>query len=135
DLWWGGMLLSLFPLHALALVVSRPDSMQSGIVLLRYCIPLVPVSLLLAACGLESGLEAMAARISLRPAAQALIGVALAAALCLAGPLPQCYIAPNNFTSHGAYQHHYERIDWSRSFYSDLTPANFPLRTTIRVEE
>lgn len=135
DLWWGCMLLSLFPLHALALVISRPDSVQSAIVLLRYCIPLVPVSLLLAACGLETGLEALAARVSLRPTAQGLIGFALVAALCLGGPLPQCYIAPNNFTSHGAYQHHYERIDWSRSFYSDLTPANFTLRTAIRAEE
>ena len=47
------MLVSLYPLHALALMLSRPDSAQSAIVLTRYCIPLVPVSLLFAAGGLK----------------------------------------------------------------------------------
>jgi len=55
--------------------------------------------------------------------------------LAATGPLPQCYVAPNNFTAHGAYQHHYGTIDWRRSFYSDLTPANFPWVTTVRVDE
>ena len=42
---------------------------------------------------------------------------------------------PNNFTSHGAYQHRYGGIDWHRSFYSDFTPAGFLLTTTIRADE
>ena len=52
--WFGWMLVSLYPLHALALVLSRPDSAQSAIVLTRYCIPLVPVSLLFVACGIQA---------------------------------------------------------------------------------
>jgi hypothetical protein len=56
-------------------------------------------------------------------------------ALAFTGPLPQTYVAPNNFTSHGAYQHHYGPINWSRSFYSDFTPADFTLITTIRADE
>ena len=133
--WFGGMLISLYPLHALALILSQPNSAQSAILLIRYCIPLVPVSLLFVACGIQSTLEAIAARATLRPALQTLAVLACVAALLLAGPLPQCYIAPNGFTSHGAYQHRYGRIDWRRSFYSDFTPVGFPLTTTIRVDE
>ena len=133
--WFGGMLVSLYPLHALALIFSRPDSAQSAILLVRYCIPLVPVSLLFVACGIQSALEMIAARATLRPALQSLLAFACVGALVLVGPLPQCYVAPNNFTSHGAYQHRYGRIDWQKSFYSDFTPADFTLTTTIRVDE
>jgi hypothetical protein len=133
--WFGGMLVSLYPLHVLALLLSRPDSAQSAIMLVRYCIPLVPVSLLLVACGIQRTLEAIAARVKLRPASQILIAAACVAALAFSGPLPQTYVAPNNFTSHGAYQHHYDRINWGQSFYSDFTPADFKLTTTIRADE
>jgi hypothetical protein len=133
--WFGGMLVSLYPLYALALILSRPNSVQSAIVLARYCIPLVPVSLLFVSCGIQAALEAIAARVTLRPALQTLTALACAAAMAAAGPLPQCYVAPNNFTSHGAYQHRYGQMDWSRSFYSDLTPAGFALTTIIRAEE
>lgn len=133
--WFGLTLVSLYPLHALALLLSRPDCAQSAIVLARYCIPLVPVSLLFVACGMQSVLEFLAARLALRPALQIVLAVAAVAALLVAGPLPQTYLAPNNFTNHGAYQHRYAPIDWRRSFYSDLTPANFTLVTTVRADE
>jgi hypothetical protein len=93
------------------------------------------VSLLFVACGIQAMLEAIAARATLRPALQTVTALACVATLVLAGPLPQCYIAPNGFTSHGAYQHRYGQIDWLHSFYSDFTPAGYPLTTTIRVDE
>ncbi len=133
--WFGVVLIALYPLHVGALLLSRPDAAQSAIVLARYCLPLLPVSLLLAACGFFSALEVIGARVALRPAVVAAVGLAGVAALALTGPLPQCYVAPNNFTSHGAYQHRYGLIDWRRSFYSQLTPPDFPLVTTIRVDE
>jgi hypothetical protein len=133
--WFGGLLVSLYPLHILALVISRPESAQSAIMLARYCIPLAPVTLLFAACGLQLLLETMAARARLQPALQTVIRFACVAALAAAGPLPQCYFSPNSFTSHGAYQHRYSLIDWRRSFYSDFTPAGFRLVTTIRADE
>ncbi len=133
--WFGWMLVSLYPLHALALLFSRPDSAQAAIVLVRYSISLVPVSLLLAACGIQSILEMIAARAALRPALQSLLALAFVGALALAGPLPQTYVVPNNFTSHGAYQQRYGRIEWQRSFHSDLTPADFTLNTRIRADE
>jgi hypothetical protein len=133
--WFGWMLVSLFPLHVLALLFSRPDSAQSAIVLVRYSIPLVPVSLLFVACGIQAALDAVAARVEFRPALQNLIAAVCVAALVLAGPLPQCYVTPNNFTSHGAFQHRYGRIDWSHSFHSDLTPPDFTLNTVIQANE
>ncbi|MGA2246371.1 MAG: glycosyltransferase family 39 protein [Verrucomicrobiota bacterium] len=135
NAWFGGMLICLYPLHAAALMVSRPDSAQAAIVLVRYCIPLVPVSLLFVACGLQAVLEFMAARLALRTAVQVVAGLSLITVLVSAGPLLPCYAAPNNFTSHGAYQHAYGPIDWHRSFYSDLTPPGSTLVTTIRVDE
>jgi Dolichyl-phosphate-mannose-protein mannosyltransferase len=133
--WFGGMLVSLFPLHLLALLLSRPDSSQSAIVLVRYSIPLVPVSLLFVACGIQAGLDFIAARTEFRPALQSLIAFACISALLATGPLPQCYVTPNNFTSHGAFQHRYGRINWSQSFSSDLTPPGFTLNTVIQAEE
>jgi Dolichyl-phosphate-mannose-protein mannosyltransferase len=135
NLWFGVTLLSLYPLHALALMFSRPDGTQSAIVLARYCIPLVPVSLLLVACGLQTALTFLNRQVVLRPASQILLASAGIGALLFGGPLPRTYTAPNNFTSHGAYQHRYAPVDWSQSFYSDLTPADFTLVTTIRADE
>ena len=133
--WFGGMLVSLFPLHVLALLLSRPDSAQSALLLVRYCIPLVPVSLLFVACGIQAAFEFISAHANLRPALQSLLAFACVGALAFGGPLAQCYVAPNNFTSHGAYQQRYGNIDWRRSFYSDFTPADFTLNTRIREDE
>jgi len=133
--WFGWLLVSLYPMHALAFILSRPDCAQSAIVVTRYCIPLVPVSLLLVACGIQAALEAIAARATLQPALQTLTAFVCVGALAIAGPLPQCYVAPNNFTSHGAYQHRYGSIDWQNSFVSDLTPADFTLVTALRADE
>lgn len=133
--WFGVTLAGLFPLHALALIASRPDCAQSAIVLTRYCIPLVPVSLLFVACGLEKVFEYLASRVTLRPALQTFVALAGVAALVAAGPLPQAYVAPNNFTSHGAYQHRYAPMDWSHSFHGDLAPADFTATIELRAEE
>ncbi|MDR3459524.1 MAG: hypothetical protein P4N60_19010 [Verrucomicrobiae bacterium] len=133
--WFGWMLVSLYPLHAFALALARPDCAQSAIVLTRYCIPLVPVSLVLVACGLQTVLEFLAAHANLKPVLQTMAAVAIISALALTGPLPQCYLPPNNFTNHGAYQHHYGAIDWRYSFKSGLTPADFTLNTVLRADE
>jgi hypothetical protein len=133
--WFGAVLVSLYPLHVAALILSRPDAAQSGIVLARYCMPLVPVSLLFAACGLYAALDAIGARVAMRPALPVAVVAGSVATLALGGPLPQCYVNPNNFTSHGVYQHRYSIIDWRLSFYSDFTPPGFPLITTIRAAE
>jgi hypothetical protein len=123
--WFGGMLVSLYPLHALALIASRPISADDPVVLTRYCIPLVPVSLLFVACGMQAVIEAIAARVNFRPVLQIFTTFACVAALAIAGPLPQCYLPPNNFTNHNAYQHQSESIDWQSSYNSDFTRGRY----------
>jgi len=44
-------------------------------------------------------------------------------------------VAPNNFTNHSVFQQSYRPIDWDQSFFSDMTPRDFPLDTTIGREE
>jgi hypothetical protein len=122
-------------LHVAAILLSRPDGAQSALVLVRYSLPLVPVSLLFAACGIQAALEAVAARTAFRTELQTTIAFAVAGALALAGPLPQTYLPPNNFTSNGAYQQNYTAIDWNQSFHSDLTPADFTLKIEIPADE
>ena len=131
----GFTLVSLLPLHLAALALSRPHSSQAAIVLARYCIPMVPAALLLAACGLDALATALAARCGIRPSLSGASGFVFAAALALAGPLPQTYVAPNSFTHHGAYQHRYALIDWSESFHSELVTEGFTLDTAVRASE
>jgi hypothetical protein len=133
--WFGGMLVSLYPLYLLALALSRPGFVESPIVLVRYCIPLVPVTLLFAACGIEAVLQAFAKRTGFQPILQTLTAFGCAAALVLAGPLPQIYSTPNNFTNHGAYQQRYSPIDWSHSFYSDLVSSDMSQATAVPADE
>lgn len=133
--WFGGTLASLYPLHLLALAISRPDSVDVPLVIVRYSIPLVPVSLLLVACGIQYTLEAFARRTGFHPMLQTLTAIACAIALALAGPLPQIYSAPNNFTNHGAFQQRYTAIDWSHSFYSDFGSLEDNIQTAIHAED
>jgi hypothetical protein len=135
DAWFGATLVSLYPLHALALLVTKPDFMHSAIVLTRYCIALVPVSLLLAACGVHTVLDMLQARTGVKPLVRHSITIAFVALLLATGPIPQFYKRPNAFTNHGAYQNHYGPIDWARSFHTDLAPPGFDRRITIRADE
>lgn len=131
----GWMLISLYPLHALGLILMRPDCTQSAVLLLRYCIPVLPATLLLVACGVHAAMQWLGSKANLRPALQVGLMTAWIVALGLTGPLPRTYLRPNNFTNHGAYQHSYQPNDWTHSFYSDFTPANFTLVTVIRADE
>ncbi len=135
DPWLGGTLLALYPLQMLALMISRPHSCHVGILLARYTIALVPVSLLLVSYGIQAAFDAAGARRSPSRALQILVVFVFVAALLVAGPLPQAYVAPNNFTNHGVFQHRYGPIDWTRSFASEFEPPEFPLRTVVRLDE
>jgi hypothetical protein len=135
SMWLGAMLLSLYPIHIEALAALHPDSVGIPLVMVRYSIPLVPVSLLLVASGLQFIMETAGQRAGFHPKLQALVGFACVTALVLAGPLPQIYSAPNNFTNHGAYQQRYSPIDWSHSFYSDFIPRELGVQTAIRADD
>jgi hypothetical protein len=135
DRWLCGLFLALFPLHAIALAISKPDSAQSAMVLVRYAIVLLPVTLLFVSGGVSLAIEKARERFKMSEVISSAIAVVLVLSYLLAGPLPQTYVAPNAFTSHGVYQHQYKTIDWRRSFVSDFTPADFPLDTSVRVRE
>jgi hypothetical protein len=133
--WLAGTLATCFPMQMLALILSRPHSCHVGIVLTRYSIILVPVSLLLVACALQSFLTALNQRNHSKPLLNWLLICAFIATLFLTGPLYKIMSKPNNFTNHRIFQHKYGQIDWSHSFHSDFVPAGFPLRTEIRTDE
>ncbi len=135
NTWLAATLAVAFPLQLLALVIVRPHSCHVGIVLMRYSIIFVPVVLMLVACGLQAALTSLAARLRAKSLVLELPAYAFVASLVLAGPLPRTYATLSSFTNHGAFQHHYRAIDWSRSFDSEFKPPDLPLDTVIRTEE
>ena len=133
--WLAFTFAAFFPLQVLALWITRPHSCDVGILLARYSMPLIPVTLLLVACGLQACLDLLAARLKLKSSLLGLLAFTFVAALALAGPLPGIYTAPNQFTNHGIFQHNYEKLDWSHSFVSDFLGPNFRIETSIRAED
>ncbi len=102
--------LATFLLYAAALAVSRPFGLDTGVVVLRYMIVMVPVALSTVAAGIDSlpgsreGEKHRGGIVAI-PAA-----VLLTAGLLVSGPLRWIYEAPNNFTNHSAYQGSYEPL-------------------------
>jgi hypothetical protein len=115
-----------------AVAISRPHSGHAAIVICRYCVPLFPLLLALIAVGLDSVLCSIKSTApgEARLMCNLLIGMSIAG-LLWSGPLRQTYRAPNNFTSHGVFQHSYRPIDWRESFWSEMVPHHFWVDTTI----
>jgi len=119
-------------LQCLAVAVLRPHAMHSPLVLLRYCILLVPLVLLLAAQGLAAVCSLFRPG---RTEIAALAGTALGAALFIAGPWPHRYIKTNSFTNHSAYQQSYAPINWDASYERAMHPRDFKTDLTIDAGE
>ncbi len=124
----GGMVLAV-PASSIALfLVSRPEGIGTGLVMLRYMIVAVPIVLLCVAVGLDGVAARLTAK---RPQAHepttAALAAALAGGLFLAGPLPALQRGPNDFMGHTAFQGSYEPVGWERSDARHLYPA-FSLR-------
>ncbi len=86
-------------------VVTGPAGIATPIVLARYCLPLLPLLLLVAAIGIVRLDAAAARRLAAYPAgALAAVAVAL---LLVFGPLPAVYYYPNNWTNHRVFQYRY----------------------------
>jgi hypothetical protein len=122
------MFLGVTGASFVALLVSRPEALGSGLVLLRYMIVVVPVAL----AGVATALDRAAARLLRLPPDGAFLacaagGAVLAGGLYVAGPLPLLQRAPNNFTGHSAFQGSYEPVTWERSDARHPFPA-FSLR-------
>jgi hypothetical protein len=110
------------------LIVTRPEGIGAGLVIVRYMIAVVPIALI----GVSVAIDRAAARLARRrrgdgSLAAAVVGAALAGALFLAGPLPLLQHEPNDFTGHSAFQGSYEPVRWDRSDARHVYPA-FSLR-------
>jgi len=119
----GWTFLSAIGAYPVVFAASRPTGLDTGAVMLRYMIAVVPVSLTLVALALD-GLITRAQQI---PGMRRGLPVAGAAGflgcLCAAGPLPALCLSPNNFTNHSAFQYSYKRSTWESSGAVTVFPA------------
>ncbi len=116
SLFDGLMYLAVYGVYAMFFLITQPACMDAPIVMARYCIPIFPVTLLLAARGIEN----LGRRIPART--WNLLIPVLPIFLWLAGPVPHIYRTPNNFMHHSCFQQDYGPIDWDTSFISDISP-------------
>lgn len=110
----GLVLLAPWAAFCLLVVCSTQDNMHAGIQIARYNIVLFPVTIWLAAIGLDHLLERLFHVIpgGIRLGA----GILWIVAPILAGSsIWQTHARPNNFMHHSAFQDSYAPFDWSRS--------------------
>jgi hypothetical protein len=119
----GWTFLSAIGAYPVVFLASRPAGLDTGAVMLRYMIVVVPVSLTLVALALDC----LITRAQQIPGMRRSLPVAGAACFlgCLwaAGPLPAQYRTPNNFASHSAFQYSYNRSRWESSDAVTVYPA------------
>ena len=111
------MILALAMSYATILSLIKVTDIHLAVVLLRYCLVLLPIICLLVAIAVDWILTSFGRRFDVEaPAATTLlntVGVgALLSGLILTGPLPYIYRYPNNFTNHFAFQQSYATPDW-----------------------
>jgi hypothetical protein len=133
--WLSCTITACFIIQIMALALIRPKSCDAGIVLARYSVILIPVSLLAIAYGLQSLLDSLAKHKPLKPMLRWILIFTFVITLFIAGPLPRILSCPNNFTNHGVFQDHYKQIDWSQSFCSEFAPYDIAKLTVIQTEE
>jgi hypothetical protein len=108
------------------ILIVNPFGIESSAVFLRYCIVIIPIILLFTAVGVHDLLDVMQKMIAIpffrkiMPVICISLGVLL---LYVKGPLPVIYRAPNNFTSHLAFQGSYQYGDWQKSRSNHYFPS------------
>jgi hypothetical protein len=120
--------------YILSLIIARPKGMDTAVVLLRYMIVLIPITLSTVALAIDSLHQQLQKRIpvdGVRRTASALIVMAFTALLFITGPLPAIYTAPNNFTNHSAFQGSYQPYTWEYSDARHVYPAFSAARARI----
>ncbi len=124
--WFAWLMLLAIPVNVVFIVVVKPFGIESSAIFLRYCIVCLPILLLFVAAGLHRLLQAGESKIAKSRLVKITI-VAVPAAfigtVLFYGPLPVIYRAPNNFTSHLAYQGNYEYGNWQRSHSNHYFPS------------
>ena len=105
----GLLFLSVGIAFALLLIFATQDGIHTGILIARFNILVLPVSMLLAAAALDRILA------RLPVAGRLAAGLPLICGLAAGSPLWRTFDLPNNFMHHSAFQDSYAPFDWSTS--------------------
>lgn len=117
----GIMLLCTVISYCVAMMITPWWDIGFPIVLLRFVIPVFPISFMLVGLGMD-GLVEYAQSVGLvRGDRHGIFAVNCAIAIFLAallytGPLSAVYAYPNNFTNHFFFQESYQPLYWDRSY-------------------
>lgn len=90
-------------------LLTHPTDIGVPIVLVRYCLPLLPVFLACVAVGLVASEEVARRAVPAWP--RGALPTVVVGGLFAFGPLPAIYHAPNNWTNHALYQYTYDPTD------------------------
>jgi hypothetical protein len=134
---WAKYLATTMLGATIAIAAARPQWIHHPAVFARYVLPALPFLLLLLAEGIVACVEPLR-----WPALQPLFGIALAALLWWAGPMPDYLYNPNQFMGHLRFQYDYDPAhnpyvqevprDPIPAFYRQL--AQIPPRTLTLIE-
>lgn len=123
--------------YFIAFAIVRPSLIHDSIVVTRYVTVLFPLGLLLVAVGIDTVASYFESIVpgGRSPAVRGILnGVCcfFIAGLGVAGPLPQIYSPPNNFTNHSVFENSYERRVWDESH---VVPGPFDQSLSVRKED
>ncbi len=114
ELMLGWLFMATIAANVVTLLIAKPAGVNTGNVLMRYLIILLPIVWTAAALAVDELCESAAQRRlhwSIPGAATAVF----VAALYFTGPLPAESKQPNNFSNHSAYQGSYSPQNWEAS--------------------
>jgi len=119
----GWIFLSTVCAHIAILLASRPLGLDTGAVLLRYMIVVVPMALTVVSLAIDQSLVWSGNRHKIHRSVPIFLVAGFIGCLYATGPLPRLQVSPNNFTGHTAYQGSYRHQTWERSEANTVYPA------------
>jgi uncharacterized membrane protein len=119
----GWIFLSTICAYIVVLLVSRPLGLDTGAVLLRYTIVVVPMALTMVALAIDQFLMRVRNIKRIHRSIPILMVAGFIGCLYAAGPLSALHVLPNNFTNHSAFQGSYKHQMWERSDANTVYPA------------
>jgi len=130
----GWIFITVVCTNVIALLVARPNGMDTAIVLLRYMIVVIPLALNGVAVMTDFLLFRIDQRLPMSRLKRILPMTVIAAftGLCFAaGPLPETYVSTINFSNHSTFQGSYKLHTWDRSEGRHVYPSFIVKRDQI----
>lgn len=120
------LLLTGLAANVLFILFINPFGIETSAVFVRYCIAIIPIILLCVAVGMDNLLDKLQEYGTplFRRVLPLICICSGGIALFVKGPLPVIYRAPNNFTSHLAFQGSYQYGDWQKSQSNTCFPSH-----------